>query len=135
MSLIAGLVKCRNELIRSNNLVRCLHNLSEFCDEIFVCDDASWDGSREYILNYVGKSNVILVPPEEQSFEMELHWKQQLLELIHRAGPFKFIYWQDCDEVLEAKGVEKIRDFCNANLNNDILAWSFHYTQLWRNSS
>lgn len=133
--LIAGFVKCRNELIRSNNLRRVIHNLSEFCDQIFVADDASYDGSKEYIQKHIPEECILLVSPEEQAFEKELEVKQQLLELIHQNGPFHYIYWQDCDEVLDANGTANIRDFCRANLNNQIQAWSFHYTQIWGNSS
>jgi hypothetical protein len=134
-SLIVGFLKVRNELIRTNNLVRCIRNMSDFCDTIFVVDDGSWDGTSEYLKSQLPAENIITVPLKDQAFEDELKWKQTLLELIHANGPWKFIWWQDADEVLDANGTANIRDFCRANLNTSIQAWAFHYTQLWRNSS
>lgn len=133
--LIAGFLKIRNELIRSNNLVRCIRNMQDFCDQIFVADDASFDGSREYIKSVIPDDCILLVDPKEQDFERELEVKQKLMEMIHDHGPFDFVWWQDADEVLDANGTANIRDFCRANLTTHVEAWSFHYTQLWRNSS
>ena len=134
-NLLVGFLKVRNERLRTNNIVRCLHNLSEFCDTIFAVDDASYDGTLEYLQSQLPPENIIIIDPKEQAFEAELEVKQKLLELIHENGPWKYVYWQDADEVLDAKGTANIRDFCRANLNNQIQAWSFHYTQLWKNSS
>lgn len=135
--LIAGYVKLRNEIIRSGNVYRCLHNLQEFCDEIFVALDASWDGTDEYVKSIIPESHILQIDPKDQDFTKELKVKQELLELVHAHGPYSYIFWQDGDEVLEAKGVEEIRGFCRTNLkeNGNKTAWAFHYLQIWRNSS
>lgn len=134
-NLICGFLKVRNEKIRSNNIVRALHNLFEYCDNVFAVDDCSYDGTYEYLLSKLPKENIIRVPEIEQNFSSELYWKQKLIELVHQNGPWKFIWWLDADEVLDAKGTANIRDFCRNNLSSNYQAWRFHYTQIWRNSS
>lgn len=129
--LICGFLKVRNEMIRENNIVRCLHNMSEFCSDIYAVDDASYDGTREYLLSQLPADHVILIDPEEQDFAKELEVKQRLIDLIHANGPWKFIYWADADEVLDAEGTANIRDFCRANLQTNMQAWAMHYQQLW----
>jgi glycosyltransferase involved in cell wall biosynthesis len=133
--LIAGFIKVRNEVLRSNNIYRALLNMQAFCDEVFVVDDASYDGTYEYIKSVIPEDHIIRVPPESHDFRNELFWKQKLLELIHSQGPFGFVWWVDGDEVLDANGTENIRNFCKEKLKTRETAWAFHYTQLWRNSS
>ncbi len=134
-NLLVGMLKVRNESIRCGNIVRVLHNMSEYCDSIYVVNDASWDSTDKYLYKLLPEENIINVAPEEQSFGAELQWKQTLIEKIHDNGPWKYIFWMDADEVLDSHGTLDIRDFCRANLNSWYQAWSFHYTQMWRNSS
>jgi hypothetical protein len=129
--LICGFVKLRNEIIREGNVYRMLQNMQEFCDDIFVALDASWDGTDEYIRKFVPEDHIIQIEPEEQDFTKELQVKQKLLELIHSFGPWKFIYWSDADEVLDKAGTAGIRDLCRGNLDTRTQAWAFHYQQLW----
>lgn len=136
-NLIVGFIKVRNEIIRSGNLYRALHNMQEFCSQTYAIDDASYDGTYEYLLKQLPPENIIRITPENHDFSRELWWKQKLLDLIHVAGPWNYIWWQDGDEVLDKPGTAEIRNFCRQNLttNKHIAAWSFHYTQLWRNST
>lgn len=136
-NLICGFLKVRNELIRCGNLYRCLTNLEQVCDDIYAVDDSSWDGTREYLISRLGADHVICIPPEEHDFKQELKWKQELLKKIHQNGPWGFILWQDADEVLDAQAIKELRLFCKGQLetNLNIKGWSFHYTQLWVNSS
>jgi hypothetical protein len=133
--LIVGFLKVRNEIIREGNIYRCLHNMSEICDEIYAVDDASYDGTYEYLKSFLPEDHIIRVKPEDQDFSQELKVKQELLELIHSNGPWKYILWQDADEVLSSHAVAGLRDFCRAHLGAHSEAYSFHYLQLWRNSS
>lgn len=132
--LLVGFLKVRNEKIRENNIVRVLHNLQEFCSDIYCVDDNSFDGTYEYLLSHLPEDHIIRVPPEKQDFAAELFWKNELLNLIHANGPWKYIYWADADEVLDKEGTENIRDFCRANLTTQYKAWAFHYQQLWLQS-
>jgi glycosyltransferase involved in cell wall biosynthesis len=134
-NLIAGFLKIRNGILRGD-LYRVILNMEQFCDELFVCDDASYDGTKEWLQEYLPPSNLICVPPEEWDFKNELYWKEQLLQLIHKNGPFQYLWWQDGDEVLDARGTAGIRDLCKKHIgHNDIQGWRFHYTQFWRNTS
>jgi hypothetical protein len=129
--LVCGFLKIRNEIIREGNVYRVLQNMQEFCDDIFVALDASWDGTDEYIRKFIPEDHIIQIEPEEQDFTKELQVKQKLLELIHSFGPWKFIYWSDADEVLDKAGTAGIRDLCRGNLDTRTQAWAFHYQQLW----
>ncbi len=133
-NLVAGFLKVRNGILRGGNIYRVLYNLQQYCDQVFVVDDASYDGTYEYLLSQLPKENIIRVPPEEHDFGQELEWKQKLIELIHRNGPWKWIFWIDDDEVLDARGTDELRDFCRRNYTSPEVAWKFHYTQFWRNS-
>ena len=136
-NLVCGFIKLRNGILRGGNLYRVLRNMEEYCDEIFVVDDASYDGSYEYLQKHIllPEERIIRVPQSEHDFASELHWKQELLEKIHTAGPYEYIMWMDDDEVLDSKGTAGLRDFCRANLDSKTEAWAFHYTQVWRNTS
>lgn len=136
MSFIVGFLKVRNEIIRNGNIYRCLANLEQVCDDIYAIDDASYDGTYEYLVQRLGEDHVLRIPPEQHNFGEELKWKQALLQKIHRDGPHGYILWQDADEVLDAKATLTLRQFCKDNLENTkVKGWSFHYTQLWVNSS
>ena len=133
--LIVGMLKVRNERLRENNIVRCLHNMQDFCSDIYAVDDCSYDGTHEYLQSLLPEDHIIRIAEKDQDFAAELKVKQQLLELIHSNGPWKYIFWMDADEVLDRDGTENIRQFCREQLGTQDLAWSFHYLQLWKNSS
>lgn len=134
-NLIAGFLKIRNGILRGD-LYRTILHLEKYCDEIFVIDDASYDGTREWLQEYLPPSNLICVPEEEWDFKNELYWKEQLMQRIHQNGPFHYIWWLDSDEVLDAAGTAGIRDLCEKHIGHqDVQGWRFHYTQFWRTTS
>lgn len=133
--LIVGFLKVRNEIIRSGNIYRVLCNMQNYCDDIYVVDDASWDGTYEYLKTILPADHIIRVPPDEHDFRYELRFKQELLNLIHMDGPWKWILWMDADETLDAKGTEGIRQFCKEKLSAVENGYVFHYSQLWRTSN
>lgn len=133
-NLICGFLKLRNGILRGGNLYRVLYNMQQYCDSIYVVDDASYDGTYEYLVTQLPKENIIRVSPEEHDFAKELEWKQKLLHLVHKNGPWKFIMWMDDDEVLDARGTADLRDFCRKVYDKPEIAWKFHYTQFWRNA-
>jgi len=133
-NLICGFLKIRHGILR-NDLYRCILNMEQYCDEIFACDDASVDGTYEFLVNYLGEDRVIKVPLEEHNFEKEMYWKQELLQLVHKYGPWQYIWWLDSDEVLDTEGTQNLRQFCLDNLTTAYHAWTFKYIQLWRNTS
>lgn len=135
--LICGFLKTRNEILREGNVYRAIANLQKFCDTIVACDDASLDGTREYLQSVVPEDQLILVPLEAQDFRKELIWKQRMLEIVHKIQPH-WVFWLDADEELEERGVREIRAFCEAELakgDDANAAWRFHYSQLWRRTN
>lgn len=134
-NLIVGMLKVKNEVQRGGNIYRAFQNLSEYCDDIFAVDDGSVDGTYEYLKSQLPEDHIIRIDPEIADFSRELEVKQQLLEKIHENGPWKWIFWLDADEVLDAEGTTQIRDWCRNNLTSNIQALSFHYLQIWVNSS
>jgi len=134
-NLICGFLKLRNGILRGSNLYRVLRNMQDYCDDVFIVDDASFDGTYEYLKKHiVPEDRILRVPLDQHDFAQELHWKQQLIERVHTDGPYEYILWMDDDEVLDAKGTAGIRDFCRNNLSSKLDVWSFHYTQVWRNT-
>lgn len=132
--LICGFLKVRNEIVREGNLYRVLTNMDRYCDTIVVCDDASMDGSREFLQAHIQAENLILVPPEQQDFRKELLWKQRMLERVHQIKP-QWVMWMDADQVLDAPGMAGLRAFAEEKLSAAEVAWRFHFSQFWRNTS
>lgn len=130
--LLCGFLKVRNELLRGN-LYRVLDNMRRYCDEgsLVVCDDASVDGTREYLQDTIPAKNLILVPPSQQDFRRELFWKQKMLERCHEIMP-QWIIWIDGDEVLDRQGTEGIQDFAEKALGERFSAYRFPEVNLWR---
>ncbi len=141
--LLCAFLKVRNEIIREGNLHRVLRNIEQYCDAAVVCDDASTDGTREALSEWVYRQSVacsaperwqmISVPPNEQDFRQELVWKQRMLDLVHAIKP-EFVLWMDGDEVFDANGTKHLREFCESVRTSPAKAWRFHYTQFWRNT-
>src|SRR5207302_7383738 len=100
-------------------------NLKRFCDVLVVADDASTDGTREYLQREIPADHLVLVDPAEQDFRMELFVKQRMLEIVHRIEP-KWIWWADGDEILDRPGVEGIREFLESMSDRPETAWRYH---------
>ncbi len=130
--LVLGFLKARNEVVREGNIYSAFKNLSALCDdELVVCDDASTDGTREYLQARVPKDRLILVPPAEQDFRKELYWKDRMMEIVHKVKP-QWIFWADADEVLNVSPSEFRRFLLCANKTKNV-AYRFRYTQAWQN--
>jgi len=132
--LIATFLKVRNGILRGD-LYNCLINLENYTDDLFVCDDNSFDGTTEVLRDLVPEDQLLIVPPEQHSFAREMFHKEDLLQMIHKKGPYSYIFWIDSDEVLDKAGTEGLRDFCEKNLKTSTAGWMFHYTQFWRNTN
>lgn len=118
-----------NEL-EKDNLPRFLESVGRYCDALIIYDDASTDGSVEYILNWVSSPcTVYLIEGKENNFSNEIAHKQLMLE---KAIEIKsdWIFWLDCDEVVEVRGEDGgIRALCE---NPNIDAYGFKERNLWR---
>ena len=132
---ICGFLKIRNGFLRGD-LFRIMGNLEKYVDDIFVCDDSSFDGTTEWLCRYLGEDHVLEVPADQHDFSNELYLKQKLLELVHRNGPWNYILWMDSDETLDANGTAGIRKWCEVNRDNhEVKGLLFHYTQLWQSTN
>jgi glycosyltransferase involved in cell wall biosynthesis len=94
MRLVASLI-CRNELGRY--LRECITSLQEFTDEIRVLDDASTDGSFEWLTEQ--ERVEVLQFPVSRFFVHEGRARQALLEWTWQANPTHVASF-DCDELI-----------------------------------
>jgi hypothetical protein len=125
IKLIANV--CVFNEVKLGNLARCLDNLSQYCDEIIIYDDASTDNSVEIALKYT--PHIIRGSKNDQMEELD--HKRQLLEYSIGLGA-THVFWLDCDEVLERRGVDgEIRALCE-NWPDGVDAYSFRELNLWR---
>lgn len=133
--LIAGFLKVRNGVLRGD-LYQVLLNMEQYVDDLFVCSDASFDGTTEILQEIVPEDQLLIISHEEHDFANEIAIKQRMLDMVHAKGPYSYIFWMDSDEVLDANGTENLRQFCKDNwTKTSVQAWSFHYTQFWRNTN
>jgi GT2 family glycosyltransferase len=96
---IVGFSQLHNELELGNleNWFKCM----EVCDEIYIFDQASTDGSREYYKKF---DNVHVIESDTNRFEEELVCKQELLEkLLSEQPDTDWIFWMDGDTLLDAR--------------------------------
>ena len=96
---IIGVSQLRNELSNGNleNWFRCM----EFCDYIYIYDQASDDGSKEYYKRY---KNTVVIESPVNDFEREISCKDVLLRRVLEEHPdVDWIYWIDGDTILDGR--------------------------------
>ena len=77
----------------------------EVCDEIYIFDQASTDGSREFYKKF---DNVHIIESDTNRFEEELVCKQELLDKLLAEQPdTDWIIWMDGDTLLDARLLER----------------------------
>jgi len=134
---IVGFSQLHNELELGNleNWFKCM----EVCDEIYIFDQASTDGSREYYKKF---DNVHVIESDTNRFEEELVCKQELLEkLLSEQPDTDWIFWLDGDTLLDGRLLECSDLTPRATVLDDVLfrldldridsAFLGHYN-LWR---
>jgi hypothetical protein len=96
---IFGFAQLHNEL-EKGNLENWFKSM-QICDQIFIFDQNSTDGSREYYKRF---NNVHVIESDENRFSEEMVCKQELLD---KALSYKekadWIFWMDGDTVLDAR--------------------------------
>ena len=95
MKLVASLL-CHDE--RARSLEECIGSLQEFCDEIRVVDDASTDGSFEW-LGQQDRVHVVQFPAA-RFFQHEGHAREALLNWSLGAHGSHYLS-VDCDELVD----------------------------------
>lgn len=129
---IAGFMKVRNEIVREGNLYRALADLDRFCAGGVLCDDASTDGTREVLEEFIRARSgwsLLVVAPEDQEFSHEMRIKERMMQELHALGGWDWVWSHDGDEVLGASVVELGTWLREAGRSP---AFRFHYTQFWR---
>ena len=100
---VVGFSQLHNELELGNleNWFKCM----EICDEIYIFDQASTDGSREFYKKY---DNVHVIESDTNRFTEELVCKQELLEkLLSEQPDTDWIFWLDGDTILDKRLLER----------------------------
>jgi glycosyltransferase involved in cell wall biosynthesis len=124
MKLVATI--CMHNEVIKGNLERCLQNLDQYCDEIVIWDDGSTDNSVEVASRY---TNHIFSNGLNDQMN-ELQHKQFMLDRAIELGA-THIFWLDCDEIVECKGIQLMRWACE-NWPDGLDAYSFLELNLWR---
>jgi len=124
---VIGFAQLHNEL-SNGNLKNWFNSMNSVCDYIYIYDQASTDGSKEY---YKLQSNVTVIESPINDFENELICKQKLLDKIRTDIPdYDWILWLDGDVILDGRLTRPILD--NILLNTDSDALSLGHLNLWR---
>lgn len=124
MILVAALV-VRNELGRY--LQPCIDHLLEFCDKIVVLDDASDDGTTEWLLGETDK-RVQTISQREPRFDVhEGRTRQALLQYTLSVGP-THVLSIDADELV-ADGAS-LRTLIGRDTTHDV--WKLHMEEVWK---
>lgn len=96
---IVGFSQLHNEL-ELGNLENWFKSM-DICDEIYIYDQASTDGSLDYYKKF---DNVHVIESKTNRFEEELLCKQELLEkLLEEQPDATWIFWMDGDTLLDAR--------------------------------
>ena len=97
---IIGFAQLRNE-IKRGNLENWFKSMWQVCDYIYIYDQNSDDGSKEY---YKTQPNTVVIESETNDFERELQCKQILLDRVRKDHPdVDWIFWQDGDTLLDGR--------------------------------
>jgi len=99
---IVAFAQLRNELELGNleNWFKCMESF----DEIYIYDQNSTDGSKEYYKKY---PNVHLIESETNDFSNEVVCKSKLLaKLLEEQPDTDWIFWMDGDTILDGRLLE-----------------------------
>jgi glycosyltransferase involved in cell wall biosynthesis len=126
---IVCIVQIYNEL-RKGNLERFVKYVMPLVDALVVYDDASTDGSYEYMLNYTPH----VIRGTRNDFANEINHKQRLLDEALKLEP-DFILWLDADEVLTRNAETRLQELGAYCAENGIDGISLHELNLWGSHS
>jgi len=126
---IIGICQIYNEL-EKGNLKRFIKYIKPLVDDLVIYDDASTDGSFEYIL----KHTPYVIRGSKNDFSDEIHHRSLMLKKAIRLKA-DFILWLDADEVITGNAREKLLDLCQEMDKNQLDAIDFHEINLWRSKT
>lgn len=96
---IIGFSQLRNELSNGNleNWFRCM----SFCDYIYIYDQSSDDGSKEYYKKF---NNTVVIESSFNDFQREITCKDILLTKLLKEHPdVDWIFWMDGDTIIDGR--------------------------------
>lgn len=126
---IIAIAQIYNEL-QKGNLERFVKYVLPIVDALVVYDDASTDGSYEFVKQYTPH----VIRGKRNDFINERAHRQKLLDTALKLNP-DFILWLDADEVLTAGAKEKLQKVAHECVQKDLDGISLHEINLWRSSS
>ncbi len=118
-----------NELLKGN-LERFIEYLTPLVDDIVAWDDASTDGSFDYLIRHTSH----VLRGKRTNFAKEMQIKKVLLENTLKLGP-DFIMYLDADEVFTANTATRLQELCAYCEKKELDGLSFHKLNLWRSKS
>lgn len=122
--LCASLV-CRNELNRY--LPLCLENLLRFCDEVIVLDDASDDGTREFLIDHPDENVHVAMLDAPTFYVHEGQTRQRLIDETLHLGP-THVLSIDCDELVDdGAALRRLLE-----QQPDVPVWSLSIEEIWK---
>ena len=127
---IIGFLQVKNEM-SSGHIQRFVEVNLPLFDHLVVYDDASTDGTCEYLAQYAD----VLVKGKFSMFRSELQNKQILLEASsHLVSATDFYLWLDADEIILASRAE-LKNICKDLLDNRFDSAVLPFINLWRSTS
>ena len=127
---ISGFAQLRNEL-EKNNLLNWFRCMEAVCDNLFIYDQNSTDGSIEEYKRHP-ETHVIESPIND--FVNEIRCKAELLEFLLQKSPdTNWVFWMDGDTLLERKGLHgHLRDVCEKYWGDTCTSLILGHYNLWR---
>jgi hypothetical protein len=130
---IIGFSQLRNELSKGN-LVNWFNCMQQCCDYIYIYDQNSVDGSKEY---YKTQKNTIVIESPINDFQNEIICKKKLLDkLLDEHPDVDWIFWVDGDTLVDQRLLTNngalLRHICGIGSENKMCAISMGHYNLWR---
>jgi hypothetical protein len=130
---VCGFAQLHNEHLNGNlkNWLRCM----EVCDEIYVYDQASDDGSFSL---YQEVANIHVIPSAVNDFANELACKRTLLEyMLEKSPDTDVIFWMDGDTLLDGRLLvgDTFKCLCDGLIASHYDHVEFTHYNLWRSDT
>lgn len=126
---IVGICQVYNEIVKGN-LERFVKHILPLVDSLVVYDDASSDGSFEYMRQFTPH----IIRGSKNDFTNEVAHRKLLIDEALKLAP-DFILWLDVDEVLTANAVFRLQELCQYCIDKNLDGISMHELNIWRSNT
>jgi len=118
--------------MKFGNLKRYMESVSKYCDALVVYDDASTDGSVDYLREWDNNIEIHLIRSRSNDYAAEVAHKAMLVNRAIEIGS-DWIFRIDADEVIEKRGEDgRIRELCIEGDKTGVDSWAFKNANFWR---